>query len=57
MQGDFITVVKKPYEDWWIGKVGDGPEGMFCILMVDTRPLGEQEMIKCLQYNALSGAV
>eukprot|EP00117_Sycon_ciliatum_P008689 scpid30063/ scgid11278/ Ankyrin-1; Erythrocyte ankyrin len=44
-EGDFITVVKKPYEDWWIGKVGDGPEGMFCILMVDTRPLDPSEGI------------
>ncbi|XP_065899551.1 uncharacterized protein [Dysidea avara] len=38
-EGDFITVTKKPYNDWWLGKVDNGKPGLFCTLLVDTRPL------------------
>ena len=40
-QGDFITVVSKPYSDWWMGKVTNSKPGLFCTLLVDTRPLGK----------------
>lgn len=43
-EGDFITVLKKPYEDWWTGRVGpEGKEGLFCTLLVDTRPFDQSE--------------
>ncbi|XP_062507418.1 uncharacterized protein LOC134183870 isoform X2 [Corticium candelabrum] len=45
-EGDFITVLKKPYEDWWTGRVGpEGKEGLFCTLLVDTRPFDQSEGI------------
>eukprot|EP00118_Oscarella_pearsei_P026298 m.309736 g.309736 ORF g.309736 m.309736 type:complete len:828 (+) comp47527_c0_seq1:163-2646(+) len=45
-EGDFITVLKKPYDDWWLGKVGsEGKEGLFCTLLVDTRPFDQSEGI------------
>lgn len=46
-EGDFITVLKKPYEDWWTGRVGaEGKEALFCTLLVDTRPFGKKRS-KC----------
>jgi hypothetical protein len=39
-EGDFIEVLNKPFEDWWMGRISSsGRTGLFCTLMVDTRPL------------------
>jgi hypothetical protein len=41
-EGDFIEVLNKPFEDWWMGRISSsGRTGLFCTLMVDTRPLGK----------------
>ena len=46
LQGDFIEVLSKPFVDWWMGRVSHtGKTGLFCTLMVDSRPLGEYAFI------------
>jgi hypothetical protein len=53
-EGDFITVLKKPYEDWWTGRVGpEGKEGLFCTLLVDTRPFGRYLQNSCISEMTL----